>query len=265
MVIRELEEGRGELTLFFDPAASRETRFHFEEYIYTHLMRWALTESVKVRRIISCEVCGFICTDQFISMKRERGFESTECPICQSTVSLLTEEELPTDIPPSVVPDIDRAADALRDLDTALSTLDGKIATGDFDVFLCHNSQDKKAVIELALRLKDRGILPWLDAWEIPPGTRWQRALEDQIKKVKTAAVFVGKNGIGPWQDMEQEAFLSQFVKRKCSVIPVILHGCKKNPELPVFLGSVNWVDFRKEDPDPFEQLMWGITGRRPT
>src|SRR5271165_1141093 len=86
MVIRELEEGRGELTLFFDAAASRETRFHFEEYIYTHLMRWALTESLKVRRIISCEVCGFIFTDQFISMKRERGFESTECPICQSTV-----------------------------------------------------------------------------------------------------------------------------------------------------------------------------------
>jgi hypothetical protein len=29
MVIRELEEGRGELTLFFDVTASRETRLSF--------------------------------------------------------------------------------------------------------------------------------------------------------------------------------------------------------------------------------------------
>jgi hypothetical protein len=25
----------------------------------------------------------------------------------------------------------------------------------------------------------------------------------------------------------------------------------------------MTWVDFRKEDPDPLEQLVWGITGQR--
>jgi hypothetical protein len=25
----------------------------------------------------------------------------------------------------------------------------------------------------------------------------------------------------------------------------------------------MTWVDFRKRDPDPMEQLIWGITGER--
>jgi hypothetical protein len=75
--------------------------------------------------------------------------------------------------------------------------------------------------------------------------------------------VFVGQGRIGPWQDLELAAFLRQFVKRECPVIPVILPDCKEVPELPAFLEGMTWVDFRKDDPDPMEQLVWGITGER--
>jgi hypothetical protein len=78
-----------------------------------------------------------------------------------------------------------------------------------------------------------------------------------------TAAVFVGKTSIGPWQNMELEAFLRQFVKRRCPVIPVILPSSKKTPKPPVFLEGMTWVDFRKRVPDPMERLIWGITGER--
>jgi len=61
----------------------------------------------------------------------------------------------------------------------------------------------------------------------------------------------------------EQKAFLRQFVKRKCPVIPVILPGCNKVPQIPVFLGAFTWVDFRKTEPDPMGQLIWGITGKK--
>ncbi len=44
------------------------------------------------------------------------------------------------------------------------SILQIKIADGDFDVFLCHNSDDKSTVKEIGERLKRHGILPWLDA-----------------------------------------------------------------------------------------------------
>lgn len=107
------------------------------------------------------------------------------------------------------------------------------------------------------------GLLPWLDEWELRPGLVWQRQLEQQIAQIKSAAVFVGKEGIGPWQRQEVEAFLRQFVQRGCPVIPVILSNAPQKPNLPIFLDGMTWVDFRKQEPRPLEQLIWGITGKR--
>ena len=159
--------------------------------------------------------------------------------------------------------EMDRTADAKRNRDTSVSILQGKIATKDFDVFLCHNTWDKPAVEDIGRRLKERGILPWLDVEQLQPGLPWQSALEKQIKKIRSAAVFVGGKGIGPWQDVELAAFLREFVSRKCPVIPVILLGSPKVPRLPVFLRGMTWVDFRKSEPEPMDQLVWGITGNR--
>ena len=83
-----------------------------------------------------------------------------------------------------------------------------------FDVFICYSSQDKLEVIEIARQLKQQGLKPWLDIWELPPGISWQEGLEKQIEQIKSAAVFVGKSGFGPWQKREMRAFLSEFVDK---------------------------------------------------
>ncbi|MGH7334658.1 MAG: TIR domain-containing protein [Candidatus Rokuibacteriota bacterium] len=142
--------------------------------------------------------------------------------------------------------------------------LERKRAAGAFDVFLCHNGADKPAVKTIAHRLQDRGILPWLDEWELPPGQPWQPLLEQHIASIRSAAVFVGGAGVGPWQEQELNAFLREFVARKSPVIPVLLPNAAATPTLPVFLRAMTWVDFRVADPDPFERLIWGITGQRP-
>jgi eukaryotic-like serine/threonine-protein kinase len=133
-----------------------------------------------------------------------------------------------------------------------------------FDVFLCHNSEDKPAVRGIAEKLKNEGIKPWLDVDEIRPGTSWQTALGQQIGSIRSAAVFVGESGLGPWQDQEIQALLSQFVKRQCPVIPAVLPSAKETPELPWTLANLHWVDLRVTNPDPFKQLIWGITGQKP-
>jgi hypothetical protein len=134
----------------------------------------------------------------------------------------------------------------------------------EFDVFLCHNSRDKADVKAVALELLKRGLKPWLDEWELRPGTRWQLSLEEQIKQVKSAAVFVGAEGIGPWQSEEIGAFLSACVRRGIPVIPVVLPNAGATPDWPPFLEQRMWVDFRQADPDPLEQLVFGIVGRLP-
>lgn len=139
-----------------------------------------------------------------------------------------------------------------------------KREAGRFDVFLCHNSADKAAVKRLGEGLKARGILPWLDEWELPPGQAWQELLERQIQRIGSAAVCLGPAGISPWHQQEMRGFISEFVDRRVPVIPVLLPGAPAQPELPLFLRQFTWVDFRRDDPDPYDQLVWGITGQRP-
>jgi hypothetical protein len=132
-----------------------------------------------------------------------------------------------------------------------------------FDVFISYNRTDQPAVEKVAKQLEKLGLKPWLDVWQLRPGLPWQDELERQIESIKSAAVFVGKAGVGPWQDLEQDAFLREFRKRRCPVIPVILPEGGDEPKLPIFLAGMTWVDFRSQDPDPMELLIWGITGKR--
>ena len=69
---------------------------------------------------------------------------------------------------------------------------------------------------------KKRGIITWFDEEQLPSredisaGITWKQTWN----KFKTAAVFVGSSGFGPWQDIESRAFLTEFVRRKCPIIP---------------------------------------------
>jgi nucleotide-binding universal stress UspA family protein len=134
----------------------------------------------------------------------------------------------------------------------------------DFDVFLSHNSKDKPAVRELAQSLRARGLKVWLDEWELPPGRPWQEEIEGIIKSTASAAVLVGRDGIGPWEEPEMRGCLDEYVKRKLPVIPVLLPGAPEEPELPLFLNSFTWVDLRAGlSAEGMSRLEWGITGKK--
>jgi hypothetical protein len=137
-------------------------------------------------------------------------------------------------------------------------------ADGTFDVFLSHSSQDKPTVRLLAQALSARGIAVWLDEEQLQPGRPWQDALETIIQTTRTAAVLIGKDGLGPWEEPEMRSCLSQFVKRGLSVIPVLLPDAPAKPELPLFLQEFTWVDLRGGLTDEgLDKLQWGITGKK--
>ena len=134
-----------------------------------------------------------------------------------------------------------------------------------FDVFISHNSHDKKIVRELSKALKDQGVKVWLDEDQLVPGRLWQDSLEKIILTTQAAAVLIGKDGLGPWEMPEMRACLSEFIKRKLPVIPVLLPGAPAKPELPLFLRSFTWIDLRDGITDnELKKLVWGITGNRP-
>jgi hypothetical protein len=139
-----------------------------------------------------------------------------------------------------------------------------------YDVFLSHQSGDKQLVEILATQLEDKeGLKPFLDKWHLIPGDPWQEALEEALSCSKTCAVFLGPNGIGPWENEEMRSALDEHVRNNTfRVIPVLLPGANlKDPAtLPRFLRRLTWVDFRSglDDPEAFRRLVAGIRGKAP-
>lgn len=141
-----------------------------------------------------------------------------------------------------------------------------------YDVFLSHNGHDKEAVEDLARRLEDEAQLrPWLDKWNLVPGEPWQEALELALDGSRTCAVFLGPNGVGPWQNEEMRAALQDRVNHSSfRVIPVLLPGAlpPDRKQLPRFLSRLTWVDFRGpnglKDDVAFRRLVAGVRGLAP-
>src|SRR5262245_57329886 len=139
-----------------------------------------------------------------------------------------------------------------------------------YDVFLSHNSGDKAHVEVLATLLEDRaGLKPFLDKWRLIPGEPWIEALEEALNRSRTCAVFLGPNGLGPWENEEMRVALDERVRNKSfRVIPVLLPGAEPKDEktLPRFLSRLTWIDFRAgiDDSDAFRRLVAGIRGLAP-
>ena len=133
-----------------------------------------------------------------------------------------------------------------------------------FDVFLCHNSEDKPAVREIAQKLVKEGIKPWLDEEQIRPGTSWQTALGEQIESIKSAAVFVGDSGIGPWQNRGDSGFSQPIRKAEMSRYSGDLAFCHNNAGAALDAGESSLRRFPGTDSQPLKRLIWGITGQKP-
>ncbi len=137
-----------------------------------------------------------------------------------------------------------------------------------FDVFLCYNEEHQDDIVSvrtIATQLKEKQLVPWWDKWEVPPGRPLLRLVQTQITQIKSAAVFVGRQGISPLQQFLIESLLMQFINRNCPIILVLLADAPENVQLipPLTSTNMTWVDFREHDPDPLQELIWGITGVR--
>ncbi|MDJ0795339.1 MAG: toll/interleukin-1 receptor domain-containing protein [Calothrix sp. MO_167.B12] len=140
------------------------------------------------------------------------------------------------------------------------------MSTDNFDVFLAHNSLDKPQVEVINEELKQRGLKPWLDKEQIPPGRWFQDVIQKAIPNVKSAAIFIGVKGLGKWQALELRSFISLCVEADIPVIPVLLPGVDNIPENLLFLQELHWVRFFEgvDEVDALNNLIWGITGEKP-
>jgi energy-coupling factor transporter ATP-binding protein EcfA2 len=132
-----------------------------------------------------------------------------------------------------------------------------------YDVFFSYNSQDRAAVEEIACKLLERGIRCFLDLWYLPKGQPWRPLLEQTLAHTRAVAVFVGAQGMGPWQHREVDVALDYQARNNgFPVIPVLLPGCE--PPLG-FLKQNAWIDRRNQPVDQVVLLLEkSIRGEAP-
>ncbi|GAK57315.1 methyltransferase type 11 [Candidatus Vecturithrix granuli] len=137
-----------------------------------------------------------------------------------------------------------------------------------YAVFLSYNSEDSEAVEQIAQYLEKSNLCPWLDKWNLIPGQSIVKGIEDGLGKSSSCAIFIGKNGFGPWHDKEKEiASIQQIQDPKFPVIPIFLPDAPQKPGLPHFLSINLAVDFRGktlDDDDALWRLECGIRGTPP-
>ena len=135
-----------------------------------------------------------------------------------------------------------------------------------YDVFCSHAGMDTAVVERIALRLKERGIRPWLDAWELVHGVPFQDELARAVGQTATCAVFVGQLGIAGWVTEERDLALSRARSDPAfRVFAVLLPGAP-DPIDAVdlgFLGNRKWVDLRG-GVDDIDELVAAVEGVVP-
>src|SRR4029077_11765466 len=114
------------------------------------------------------------------------------------------------------------------------------------DVFFSYNSKDEDSVRQVAEKLRRLGLHVWMDKDDLRLGRTWGLEVEEVLRKIHSAAIFIGPFGLGDWQNYEARLCLTQSVKRGIPLIPVLLPGGPSPEDVPLFLAERTCADLRK-------------------
>jgi WD40 repeat protein len=139
------------------------------------------------------------------------------------------------------------------------------VTAAEYAVFLSYSSADRPLVVRIARHLRRHGIEPWIDRWRLVPGAEWQSMLNEGLAGSQACAVFVGTE-LGAWERAEVQVAVDRSVRnRRYRTFPVLLPGVDPfDPnDLPPFLATRTWVDFRKgpDDPGALRDLIHAVKG----
>ncbi|ABW16118.1 Tetratricopeptide TPR_2 repeat protein [Parafrankia sp. EAN1pec] len=137
--------------------------------------------------------------------------------------------------------------------------------TDSFDVFVSYGHDDQVWVRALAENLERAGLHVFYDEWEILAGDVLAHRLDAGVLGSTSGILVVSPHALSrPWVREEYAAMLTRAVAGQQRLIPVIL----EDAELPAFLASRVWVDFRDtHDPATYTvrvgELVASLRGQR--
>jgi hypothetical protein len=137
------------------------------------------------------------------------------------------------------------------------------VANEVYDVFVSYSRADWRHAADIDSVLRAKGLKPFFDRRNLPPGLPWVRALEEAIGACKAAIVLVGPRGFGNTQQYERD--LAFFRQTRDPILP----QAQATIDRPFnFLQILTWIDFShvakvSEAPAELEHLLTAGQGGR--
>jgi hypothetical protein len=106
--------------------------------------------------------------------------------------------------------------------------------------FFSYSRADGEFALKLAKDLRAAGANVWIDQLDIDPGTSWDRAVEDALKRSPRILVILSPTAVGSNNVSDEISFA---LSKQKLVIPVLYREC----ELPLRLARLQHIDFRAD------------------
>jgi WD40 repeat protein len=267
ILLKEKGTGTAELALGFDGEvipAVQEALGHFVDRMFedpkfrTNFTKWQTQQ---------CVNCGHDMDHDAAVARLQRGEKDIICATCGMHQPFWDFPDRQTEEGIAELDCLQADAEAGTQRDVAATVIAALEADHKHDILISYSRADSELVLRLAETLKNLGIRPWLDVWEIVPGEWWQPQLQAALKRIRRALVCIGPKGTGPWQDLEMDVLLKKAVKQKDRIIPVALPGAPQKLKIDPFWEQLQSVDLREwEKPGSpgLNTLVGAIFGQAP-
>lgn len=108
--------------------------------------------------------------------------------------------------------------------------------------FISYSSKDRDFVVRLATDLKQKGILVWLDEWEIKVGDEIRQKIEHGIAEYDYFVIVLSKHSVAStWVEKElNAAFMKEVSSEQIVILPVLLDKCP----IPPLISGKKYADF---------------------
>jgi C1A family cysteine protease len=104
-------------------------------------------------------------------------------------------------------------------------------------IFISYAREDSEFALRLARDLRSKGVNIWLDQLDIPPGVRWDRAIEQALRTCDRLLIILSPASVASENVLDEVDFA---FNRKKRIVPILYRPC----EIPLRLGRLQHIDF---------------------
>lgn len=121
----------------------------------------------------------------------------------------------------------------------------------EFKVFLSHSSTDKKIVDEVYISLKNEGIYPWYDKYELFPGESITSKINEGLNSSDLGIIFLSKNFINSksaWTTNEMNYFYQARMNNSDKINFICINIDLEHTEIPPLFQDYLYINYCNND-----------------